>query len=151
METISNIIKDWPVIVQGALGSALFWLALIVGKKVIDFSKLLYSKHSESSRRTWLTNRSGMIMLVLNKETDEQSHMASLLLYRASRYLFKALMWLVLGLLMQIVYPVIAVIGYLGCLFYLMEGFTIVGGTGESEEELIKELETIRAELDTLG
>jgi hypothetical protein len=34
---IVNKILEWPVIVQGALGSLLFWLVLTLGQRIIHF------------------------------------------------------------------------------------------------------------------
>jgi hypothetical protein len=145
-----NIITEWPVIIQGALGSGLFWIILLVGNKGIEYSSLLYSKHSINSRYTWLTNRAGIIELRLTNPLDEQSYLTSILLYRASRFLFKALMWLVLGLALQLFLSQLAIIGYLGCLYYLISGYNVVGGTDGEDKELSEELDKINIELESI-
>ncbi|MCS6192295.1 hypothetical protein [Shewanella baltica] len=150
MSDILKIVMEWPVIVQGALGSGLFWLTLLLGQKVFEKAWESYSKHSVKTRISWLTNRSGMIQLRLSKPVEQQSIYASLLLYRASRHLFRALMWLVLGLSLQLLFSPISLIGFLGCLYYLIEGYSIVKGTGEGEEELKQELQKIIKEIKTL-
>jgi len=151
MQEIINIIKEWPVIVQGALGSGLFWLTLLIGQKIIEFLSYRYSKHSTKTRKTWLINRTAVIGLRLSYSVEEQGVYTSILLYRASRFLFHALMWLALGLTVQVIFVPLSIIGFLGCLYYLIKGISVVGASSKSEKELEKELKSIHEELRVIN
>ncbi|MFB3240567.1 hypothetical protein Q7C15_17470 [Aeromonas salmonicida] len=150
MSDILKIILEWPVIVQGSLGSGLFWVVLFLGQKAFEKSWEKYSIHSVKARRSWLINRSAVIRLRLTRPIDQQSFYASILMYRSSRYLFKALMWLALGLALEIIFSPISLIGFLGAIYYLIEGYSIVKGTTEDEENLKAELQKISEELSSL-
>lgn len=151
MSEIISAIKDWPVIVQGAIGSGLFWIILLLCQKTADYLSRKYSQHSNYSRESWLINRHTMIQLVLSESLEEKGSYASILLYRSSRYLFKAIMWLALGLVLQIFYTLAALIGFIGCLYYLFKGYYVVGGANQSNDELEKEREKIHMELVNMG
>ncbi|MBN3116056.1 hypothetical protein H4F46_14265 [Pectobacterium brasiliense] len=152
MQEIITAIMEWNVIIQGALGSAVFWLFLLLWQKLLGFCSKEYSSHSSKTRKTWLINRLAIINMSLSHSIEDQSHFAAILLYRASRFLFKALMWLVLGLTLNIIFQPVSAIGYIGCLYYLSKGLYVVGGSAanEAKEELIQELNRINKELDNL-
>ncbi|MEQ6969119.1 hypothetical protein [Pectobacterium polaris] len=150
MQEIITAITEWNVIIQGALGSAVFWLFLLLGQKLSAFCSRKYSSHSSNTRKTWLINRSAIIKMRLSHSLEDQSHFATILFYRASRFLFNALMWLVLGLALNIILQPVSAIGYIGCLYYLSKGLYVVGGTDETDEELEQELKRINEELDNL-
>ena len=151
MQTTLDIIKDWPIIVQGALGSGLFWLVLLIGQKVTSDLTQKYAQHSKKSRLCWLVNRSAILRANLSGTDNEFSVYAMIMVYRASRYLFRALMWMALGLLSQVFIEPVSIIGFVGCLYYLFKGFNIVSGTDESREELDSELKTTLAEIEKIS
>ncbi|WP_405078285.1 hypothetical protein ACI51Z_12260 [Pectobacterium carotovorum] len=152
MQEIITAIMEWNVIIQGVLGSAVFWLFLLLGQKLLDFCSQEYSRHSSKTRKTWLINRLAIISMRLSHSIEDQSHFAAILLYRASRFLFKALMWLVLGLTLNLIFQPVSAIGYIGCLYYLSKGLYVVGGSAanEAKEKLIQESKRINEELDNL-
>lgn len=57
MDQLITAIKEWPVILQGALGSALFSLFLWLAAWARKHISLSYSRHSVDSRKTWLINQ----------------------------------------------------------------------------------------------
>ena len=150
MQETINIIKEWPTIIQGALGSALFWLILIFSEKLFVFLSKKYSIHSKKSRKTWIINRMAAIGLSTAKTNESQIYFIIGLGYRSSRFLFKALMWLTLGLIFQTILQPLSIIGFIGCLYYLIKGYNVVKGTEENEEELLEELKSLKSELHTL-
>ena len=46
-----NLVKAWPVIIQGALGSALFWILLVVAQRAFNFTSEYFSKRSKEQSR----------------------------------------------------------------------------------------------------
>jgi hypothetical protein len=50
MEQVVEIILAWPAIVQGALGSGLFWLILLLGQKSSSVSTSKYLRFSNKQR-----------------------------------------------------------------------------------------------------
>jgi hypothetical protein len=142
MHELIEAIKAWPIIIQGCLGSALFWLILQVGQNSTKYAVGKYSFHSKKSRLTWLTHRRMNLEARLSTTNAEHGAHASLLLYRASRPLFKALMWFSLTLISPLFMPAL-VIGFIGGIYYLFNGYNIVAGIPAEENE---SLETLLAE-----
>ena len=151
MQEIINIFKEWPVLVQGALGSGLFWLFLILGQKVVQVFSEKYSTYSKRSRELWLINRFAIIQMRVSTSIEEQGVYSSILLYRASRFFYRSVMWLVLGLTLQVVFAPLSIVGFLGSLYYLVKSLNIVDGTDGKTESLEKELKNIQEELESIG
>lgn len=126
METIIETIRDWPVIVQGALGSGLFWAILLFGQKL---NVLIAKKYSHISRKARISYLHSAIDQYIIDTVDSEniivlSYVA--LIYRALRRLFMALLWLVLGLISNTLFNPLGIIGYLGALYYLLQAANIV-------------------------
>ncbi|WP_421347587.1 hypothetical protein [Aeromonas veronii] len=149
MQELLEAVKDWPVIVQGALGSALFSLIIFGGQAATKYITVKYSFHSKRSRYTWLVNRSAQLRANMAASDAEFSAYAIIMLYRASRYLFRALMWLSLGLLLEVFFQPAAVIGFAGCIYYLFKGYNVVGGL-ENTGDFPKQLEDTMKEIEDL-
>ena len=56
------------------------------------------------------------------------------IIYRMARYLVRALFWLTLGLIFGSVISVFGLIGYLGCLYYLLQALRILQGVPEGTD-----------------
>lgn len=150
MDKLILVVKDWPVIVQGVIGSALFWLILLIGQHFSNFVSASYSRHSKQARLSWLTNRKAQLMGDASRSDAEFATYALILLYRASRHLFKGLMWLAMGLVFQSVFMPAGIIGFIGCLYYLLKGSEIVGPI-LSETGTPNELEAVKKEIIQLN
>lgn len=111
-------ITDLPVIVQGALGSGLFALALYVGQIAFRYSAGKATKINRDRRLAYLTDEIAKLHLLKGKTFSLKSAFLSLLIYRASRGFAKAFIWLTLGLLFGSFSPSFGVAGYLGALYY---------------------------------
>jgi hypothetical protein len=145
METLITTFKDWPVIVQGALGSGLFWitlyaLQLLFARMANGFSYL--SKANElSSLRDELAN----IQLSL-ANGDQKTHAVISILYRMSRPFINGMLWLVLGLLLGSAISIFDVVGYIGSLYYFAKASTIVapysyaGDLNERNEAILQRI-----------
>lgn len=147
MEKLIAAIQDWPVLVQGAIGSALFWLVLLIGQRITRYLSGRAQAHSKDKQKARLLNeiirfdalRTGMDIV-------EGARFASVLWYRASRHLISGLIWMTLGLLLGSVFEVFGLVGFIGCLYYLFGALDIVkplsydGDLDQKLEELRKQL-----------
>lgn len=126
MDSLINTIKDWPVIVQGALGSGLFWLILLAGNKLQSALSEKYSALSTKSRINWLRNEKCKHGAVLSKDLSEKNFWTTVLIYRASRHVIRALMWLSMGLIFQSFFMLIGIVGFIGAFHYLFKAYDVV-------------------------
>jgi hypothetical protein len=146
MQELIDAVKDWPVIVQGTLGSALFWLILVCSQFINSRIAEIYSKHSRAARLSWLISAQAKYA---SEENDIETIMSmTTLVYRSSRYLYKALLWLVLGLIFESFLLPADIIGFCGCLYYLLKAYEVVSPieAHENTEEILKKInEEIKA------
>lgn len=126
MHELVEAVKAWPVIVQGALGSALFWLVLLFGQRAAHATARRYSHISKNARMSWLINEQTKCLASIAKPPEAFATFAIILLYRSSRHVLKALMWLVLGLLASTLSSWLGCIGFVGCLYYLFKAYEVV-------------------------
>lgn len=139
-EIVQEILK-WPIIVQGALGSGLFWFILFIGQKLSFFLSDRLSKYSTKKRIDRLRVESVKYKITL----DNQPHRASffgLLLYRAAGRITIGLVWLTLGLAFQSIVPIFGLIGYIGALYHFFNGWQIFRplDTDVNKEKRIEEI-----------
>ncbi|WP_349741502.1 hypothetical protein [Roseateles cavernae] len=150
VETLIKAITDWPVLVQGAVGSALFWLVLLVGQKGVSAATTKYSSKSKAKRRAYLIEQRLKYGYKLAKENDFRAAIFAGLLYRASRNALRACIWLTLGLAVSAVVPVFGVVGFMGALYYFLEALNTVTAVPETEDVAAK-IKAITEELKSLG
>jgi len=125
MEEFIEAIKAWPVIVQGALGSAAFWLLLNLGQWLTERTSKSTSSFLHKTKKSALINER-MRLGALKAQGRDKALFASFLVYRMSRPLIIALIWLVLGQIFNSVIGVFSIIGYLGAIYYLFVALGIV-------------------------
>jgi hypothetical protein len=148
LDRLIAAVTDLPVIVQGALGSALFALLLFLGQKCTASVGTWYSNSSKRRKKEALVDELAVLSVVVAKDIPRSTHFTVMVLYRASRHLVRALYWLALGLIFGSTISVFGIVGYLGCLFFLLQALRLV--QGRSEEELNaaeSRLEEIKVEL----
>ncbi len=150
MNTVLDKILDWPVIVQGAVGSALFSLILYLGQKTFVFVPRLASKVTVGRRRSYLHTRLLRLHSASRDDLLGQAAFASALCYRALRDLFKALIWLTLGLLFTNFVGVWGVVGYLGCLYYLFFALEVVKPITVEGSEIQTRIQEIKQQIAQL-
>ena len=141
MQELIDAVRAWPVIIQGALGSALFWLVLLIGQALTGRIAKGYSSHSKQARLSWLISEHAKCMANEATSDTEFSAFALILLYRSTRHLLKALMWLSMGLVFQSLFLPAGTVGFLGCLYYLFKAAEIVAPLDDekhSAEQLAK-------------
>jgi hypothetical protein len=149
LERLYSAVTDLPVIIQGALGSALFASIVYVGQRIFSVVQLRFSALSKERRRTYLLEQQIKYNVLSTKGLPNRGALVSLLLYRASRSLFKALIWLTSGLIFGSVDSTLGLVGYFGCIYYLLLGLSAVTGPEPVEDNEAK-LEEIRNELAKL-
>ena len=141
--------SDLPVIVQGALGSALFALVLFVGQRAFLFFAEQRAKHSRTKRKRYLVEQQIKYNVLNATGVANRGAFVSLLIYRAARSLFLALLWLSLGLIFGSVLNVLGLVGYFGCVYYLFLGLSTVTGP-KKVDDVAEKLQQIKAELESL-
>lgn len=127
-------LTDLPVIVQGGMGSALFALALYLGQKAFRYSAGRFTSFNRKRRIAYVTDEIAKLNLVKGKGFSLKGAFLSLLIYRASRSLTKAFVWLSLGLLSGTIVPTFAVVGYLGALYYFFAALNTLRAPGDVED-----------------
>jgi len=144
-ELVQEVLK-WPLIIQGAIGSALFWGILSLGQVIT--SKLIekastYSKETrESNLRTKWSKYYGH-KAFLNKEKNVVAEVQISLIYASFRNFLKSMVWITLGLLFSKVISVLGVVGFIGGLYYLFKALNIVQkiDTNVDVDNKLKEIE----------
>ena len=151
MQELIDAIKAWPVIVQGALGSALFWIFLLVGQKLAMYAAGKYSHISKKARISWLTNEQAKCCASLTQSSEEFATYATIILYRTSRHLIKAAMWLVLGLISQSILSELGIVGFVGSLYYLFKAYEVVAPMNDDKynQERLDQISAERKRLET--
>jgi hypothetical protein len=152
MEKLTSAIQNWPILLQGAIGSAIFWLVLSVGQRATNFFSLKADVLSKSKQKDHLLNEH--LRASAKKEGDKYAagaFYASVLCYRASRHVIRALIWLALGLIMNTITGIFGLIGFMGCLYYLFAALNVVKPfpEGNDPDERIKEVKKALAELQS--
>jgi len=150
LERIIAAATDLPVIVQGALGSALFALALFGGQRLSTLLGRRFAKSSRERRKTYLIEQQLKYHVLKSKEYSAKGAFVSLLVYRASRSFFKAIIWLTLGLAFGTIIDVLGLVGYCGCLYYLFASLNTVTGP-ETVPDVDAKLQEIKTELEALN
>ncbi|MHB1059840.1 MAG: hypothetical protein ACYC0F_18350 [Rhodanobacter sp.] len=143
-------LTDLPVIVQSALGSALFALLLLLGQFTFRILSAKYSHSNKRRRRRFLRNEIAKIQVIHAKEHATKSAYLSLLIYRASRSFAKAFIWLTLGLLFGSIGQGFGVAGYLGAIYYFFSALSPLRAPSKTGDKSARLLE-LRAELKALG
>ncbi|MDN2663630.1 hypothetical protein OW492_09585 [Psychromonas sp. 14N.309.X.WAT.B.A12] len=114
MELVNQILS-WPTIVQGVIGSAIFWFILFFGQKLTKHTESIWGKHKHE-----IATRDQLITQAINsKNLVTLSSTLSLGTYMGVHYIVKAFIFITLGLSLQSLLPIFSVIGYLGGVIYL--------------------------------
>jgi hypothetical protein len=152
VEELINKILEWPLIVQGALGSALFWAILSFGQ--IATAKLIniVSAYSKKTRKRFLQNQITKYYGYSAHRKGDQTLSASVqvsLIYGANRDFFRGMIWVVLGLLLTGVIDVLGSVGFLGGLFYFFKALNRVQSI-RATDDVDGKLKELRAQLKEL-
>lgn len=150
-QDLIDAVKAWPVIVQGALGSALFAVVLTLVKWAFRVTRQKQKFQSLRSRRIALRDRTCSLEAFVAESRQEAAGFIVLVLYRASRHGINAMIWVVYGLAAGSMIPLIGNIGFLVALYYLLKMAAVVAPVRhETFAEAQKELDGAKAEIEAL-
>ena len=146
MSELITSILEWPLIIQGALGSSLFWLVLLIGQKLTNVSGQIISQRSVDNEIRFLKNQRDKYVGLKahhNKNVQVANYIATGFIYKSLRSLFKGLIWLALGLSFGSIIPVLGVVGFIGCLYHMFKGLAVVQEVDKSipPADRIKEID----------
>lgn len=151
IQDLIEAVKAWPVIVQGALGSALFAMVLAFVKWAFRVTRQKQSFQSLRTRRIALQDRTCSLEAFVADSQQEAAGFIVLVLYRASRHGINAMIWVVYGLAAGSMIPLIGNIGFLVALYYLLKTAAVVAPVRhETSGEAQKELDEAKAEIAAL-
>lgn len=118
---IIKTVTDWPVIVQGALGSALFWAILEVGQKGVR--KFAARLGRDKKTANWFA-------LAAHEASGEAGAQARFIcLYGAMHYVLKGLVVTVLSLAVSPLLDVFAAVGYVIAAYFFFRALAFVPHT----------------------
>jgi hypothetical protein len=125
---IINTVTDWPVIIQGALGSAMFWAVLEVGQRLLKRAATRLS--SDKKAANWWA-------LSAHEARGELAQKARFMcIYAAIHYLLKAGVVTAISLAIGSAIEVFSSVGYLIAAYFLFRALAFVPHTtswGSSE------------------
>lgn len=135
MDVIFNYIDNSHVVIQGALGSAFFWLILVFGQRLFNLIGSKISFLSAEYKTEYLYIEYIQKKLFRGSNSHE---MISVCTYQALSYLLRGLVFLGLGFILSNLIPLSSSIGGIGFLFYLFRalGWLKPFYVGEKEAEL---------------
>jgi cell division protein FtsB len=157
MEKLITSIQDFPVIIQGAMGSALFALLLYIGQKIATYCLDSFRANSKKTRVRQLKEQYIRLRALKSEDRAEAAYFASLLWLRASRHVVKAMIWLTLGLAFESAFGTLSVVGFMGAIYYLFFALNIVkpisydGDLQKRITEILAEMRSLEAETSALS
>jgi hypothetical protein len=130
-QNLITAITDLPAIAQNVIGGAVFALALYLGQKLFRYAAARATKFNRQRRLAYVTDEIAKLHLLKGKTFSLKGAFLSLLIYRSSRSLAKAFIWLTLGLLFGTMLPTFEAAGYLGALYYFFSALNTLRPPGE--------------------
>jgi hypothetical protein len=149
MDVFVKQVLEWPVIIQGALGSALFAFILYLGQKVSYFISVKISNLSRQNKINALLVEKVKYQITQNENEERSAHIG-ILVYGALKSLTLGFILITLGLAFETIIPIFGLVGYLGALIYLFEAsriFRPINTADVNVEMKIKEIDEEIAKL----
>ncbi|EWH08608.1 hypothetical protein DS2_16719 [Catenovulum agarivorans DS-2] len=115
-----------PPIMQGVLGSAIFWLILKLGEVITSHFLKKVSLISSSFRDKVILSNTALNQVVMGDDPVNASAMAGWCLIHALKETIKGIIFIVIGLAFSPMSNVFLVAGCLGALFYFYVALTFV-------------------------
>lgn len=136
LERLVSAITDLPVIVQGALGSALFASLLFLGQKLLAVLSGHYAKSSVRREKQALLDELATLDALTAESVEERTYHTVIVIYRSARYAMRGLFWLTLGLAFTNTISVFGIIGFWWCSYYLLQAMRTLQGVSEGQDHL---------------
>jgi hypothetical protein len=149
-ERLVLAITDLPVIVQGAMGSAVFASFLFLAQKILMAIGTQYANSSARRKRQALIDELATLEVNLAERLDTKTYYTIIVIYRSSRYVIRGLIWLSLGLVFSSSISVFGIVGYLWGTYHLLQALRIVQGVNDAQDRL-KRRDEIRSKLSAVS
>jgi hypothetical protein len=151
MEYVQKIL-EWPIIVQGALGSLLFYAAFELTKFLTKKSSSFYEKFNKQVRRETLLFEKAQASANISSRS-EASQMLVFCIYGSVNKACKGLVFVGFGLIVYNFVPVFSTIAFAIAIYYFFRALRIVnmGIEDKTQDEHKEELERIEKELTKLN
>ncbi|MHC0044034.1 hypothetical protein ACGDLY_012170 [Vibrio campbellii] len=148
MEIINEIL-ELPVIVQGALGSALFAFIAWLLKILFNHVNVAFSKFNKQFRDEAKTAELVGLYYEQSGRGSDSTIFLTWCIYYALVHLTQAAIWLVLGSVLGGFISTFTYVGYLGALYYLFRARKMLpkGNNDFSSEELDAKILKLEQEL----
>jgi hypothetical protein len=132
MEIINKIL-EWPVIVQGALGSFLFWLLFTISQKAFNFLNKKVRKEKELGSYFGRTARKQF----RENNFTLSSYSFFVCIYASIHYFLKFTLTVFISVIVLDFIPIFAYVGYLIAIYFIFRALSYVThfNTFEEEEE----------------
>jgi hypothetical protein len=118
---IVKTVTDWPVIVQGALGSGLFWAILEIGQRIVR--KFANRISSDKKTANWFA------LAAYEASGDVAAQARFICLYGAMHYVLKGLVVTVLSWAVSPLIDIFATVGYLIAAYFFFRALAFVPHT----------------------
>jgi hypothetical protein len=118
---VVKTVTDWPVIVQGALGSALFWAILELGQ--LSIRKLAERVNHDKKTANWFA------LAAHEASGDSGARARFICLYGAMHYLLKGFVITVLSWAVSPLLDIFAAVGYLISAYFFFRALAFVPHT----------------------
>lgn len=146
LERLVLAITDLPVIVQGAMGSAVFASLLFLAQKILMAISMQYANSSARRKRQALIDELATLEAKVADKVDTKTYYTVIVIYRSSRYVIRGLIWLSLGLMFSSTISVFGIVGYLWGTYHMLQALRIVQGFNDAQD-LLKRRDEIRSKL----
>lgn len=121
MDIIIKTVTDWPVIVQGALGSALFWIILELGQRVVRRAGERLGKDLDTAN--WYAR------VAHDGAGSFRAGAQFFCVYGALHYILKGLVVTMLSLVVAPLIEVFATVGFLIAVYFFFRALAFVPHT----------------------
>lgn len=151
-QDFASALTNLPVIIQGALGSALFAVIVWLGQKLFTFAASRATRFTRLRRIDYLTDEIAKLHFVKGKDFALKGAFLTLLVFRSLRSFVKAFIWLSLGLLGGALNPIFGTVGYLGAMYYFFSALNTLRAPEQADDvaaklgELSAERKALKAE-----
>ncbi|MCU8562355.1 hypothetical protein M2G36_21620 [Vibrio vulnificus] len=144
---VIETVTAWPVIVQGALGSALFALVSYTGQAVVRIASSKWASYSQYNNSILASQKASLIDAHLKNDDIHVGSILSELVFCSLHYIMKAVLFVALGAVVESLLPVFGFVGYLIGFIYLFKAMSYSPHLGFLNKKSKEELEELKEKL----